>query len=352
MEKYLNFDFVANQKILKQIGTIEYFNGRWISVEKEEDQPLTELCYLATVESIGSSTRIEGVAMTNKEIDDLLKNLKIQKFSNRDEQDVAGYYETLDIVLDNYDVMPLSESTIKQLHSLLLKYSTKDKKHKGAYKTHPNKVVATYPTGEQRTIFNTTSPLLTPIQMEQAVKWTNASLKKKEIHPIISVATFIYEFLSIHPFSDGNGRLSRLLTTYLLLRCGYYYVQYVSFENQIEKHKKKYYASLRTAQENRGTKEENIQEWVLFFLDCMVTMTEVLEKKYQQLKDIDIYLNQRQQNILKLVKQAKQVKLADLIIKFNTVSESTLKKDLQILVTQKKLDKKGKLKGTTYFLHV
>jgi Fic family protein len=352
MEKYLQFDFKSTQQILQKIAAIESYNGTWTNIEVGEEKSLKELRFLATVESIGASTRIEGAQMSNEEIEKLLDGLTTKSFKSRDQQEVKGYYETLDEIVDSYDNINLTEKNIKHLHKLLLKYSSKDKKHKGEYKKHSNKVVASYPDCTQRVVFETTSPMLAPIEMEKSIKWTNDAIKKNEIHPIISIATFIYEFLSIHPFSDGNGRLSRLLTTLLLLRSGYYYIQYVSFEKQIEIKKNEYYASLKTAQADRGTKDENITKWVLFFLTCMEKMTIALDKKYNQLKNLGVYHNVRQQKIMQFAKQKGQVKLADLIIKFKEVSDSTLKKDLKHLVTEKMLDKKGKLKGTTYFVSV
>jgi Fic family protein len=350
MEKYLQFDFKTSQLILKKIAAIESYNGTWTNIEVEEDKSLNELRFLATIESIGSSTRIEGAIMSDEEIQTLLGGIKKKSFKNRDVEEVSGYFETLENIVTSYDEITLTENNIKHLHKSLLNQSTKDSKHKGDYKKHSNKVVATYADGTQKVVFETTSPLLTPIEMEKCIKWVNAAIKKNEIHPIICIATFIYEILSIHPFSDGNGRLSRLLTTLLLLRSGYYYVQYVSFEKQIELKKNEYYAALKVAQQARGTKEENISKWILFFLTCMEKMTIALDKKYNQLKSLGTYYNVRQQKILQFTKQKRQIKLADLIIKFKEFSASTLKKDLQYLVSEKMLEKKGQLKGTIYFL--
>lgn len=167
MDKKLQFGFKEMQQIVKQIGFIDSFKGQWTAIEQKENRYLKELRYMATIESIGSSTRIEGATLTDKEVEKLLKSVKVSKFKSRDEQEVVGYYEALDIILDNYDSIKLSESYIKQLHGILLKHSGKDTRHRGQYKNLSNQVVANYPGGKQVTIFKTTEPIF-PVR-----KWRN-----------------------------------------------------------------------------------------------------------------------------------------------------------------------------------
>jgi len=241
MDKYvqkLNFDFLTNQRVMRLIAAIDEYRGRWNVVEKRENRYLKELRRIATIESIGSSTRIEGATITDEEVQRLLKDVKITKLETRDEQEVIGYYEVLELIFDNFSAIKLSENYIKQLHQILLKHSDKDERHRGGYKNLPNTVVATYPTGEQKTIFATTEPALVASEMFELIEWANMQWDEKTIHPLIVLAIFVYEFLSIHPFQDGNGRLSRLLTTLVLLQQGYAFIQYISFENHIEQHKK------------------------------------------------------------------------------------------------------------------
>ena len=231
MDKYiqkLNFDFLTNQRVMQLIAAIDEYRGKWNVIEKRENHYLKELRKIATIESIGSSTRIEGATMTDEEVKQLLKDIKITRFKTRDEQEVIGYYKVLELILDNFSEIKLTENYIKQLHQLLLKYSHKDERHRGSYKNLPNKVVATYPTGEQKIIFATTEPALVESEMIELVEWTNLQWNEKAIHPLIVLAVFVYEFLSIHPFQDGNGRLSRLLTTLFLLQQGYEFMQYIS----------------------------------------------------------------------------------------------------------------------------
>ena len=214
MDKKLRFDFSTTQKIINKIGFIDSFKGKWLAIEKEENRYLKALRKIATIQSIGSSTRIEGVTLSNEEVETLLANIKINKFESRDEQEVFGYYDVLEIILESYATIELKESNIFNLHNLLLKYSGKDQTHKGKYKQLSNKVVATYPGGEQRVIFNTTEPYLVKKEMDDLITWADNQFQENEIHPLIIIGAFIYEFLSIHPFQDGNGRLSRLLTAY------------------------------------------------------------------------------------------------------------------------------------------
>ncbi len=218
MDKFqnkINFDFKTNQQILKLISYIDSFKGKWNIVEQKENIYLKELRKIATIESIGSSTRIEGAQLTNKEIKKLLDNIEITKLKTRDQQEVVGYYDVLEIIYESFADILISKNYIQQLHQRLLKYSTKDDRHRGNYKNLSNKVVANYPDGTQKMIFNTTEPHLVENEMTDLIDWTNQQLKLDEIHPLVIIGLFIYEFLSIHPFQDGNGRLSRLLTNLL-----------------------------------------------------------------------------------------------------------------------------------------
>ena len=354
MDKFiqkLNFDFVTNQRVLQLIGHIDGFKGKWNIAEKQENRYLKELRKIATIESIGSSTRIEGATLTDQEVQELLQDIKITKLKSRDEQEVIGYYEVLELTYENYADIKLTESYIKQLHQLLLKYSHKDERHRGGYKHLSNKVVATYPTGEQRTIFATTEPALVAGEMQELVEWTNENLEQKNIHPLIVIGSFIYDFLSIHPFQDGNGRLSRLLTTLCLLQNDYSFIQYISFESHIEQNKKTYYEVLMNGQKNRGTTKERIDLWLIFFLESLKTLTEKLEQKYDIFKSKGGYLNDRQTLIKDFVTNNQPVKVSDVAKQFPEIGLSTLKKDLQYLRKEQVLTMIGKGKGSIYILN-
>ena len=351
MDKFINkinFKFSTNQQILKLIGHIDGFKGKWNIAEKQENIYLKELRKIATIESIGSSTRIEGATLSDKEVQELLNDIKITKLKSRDEQEVVGYYEVLELIYENYKDIPLTESYVKQFHQLLLKYSNKDKRHRGGYKHLPNKVVANYPNGEQRVIFATTEPALVAGEMTELIEWTNQQLKEETIHPLIIIGSFIYDFLSIHPFQDGNGRLSRLLTTLCLLQNDYLFIQYISFENHIEQNKKEYYEALMTGQKNRGTKAELIDTWLIFFLNSLSILTQKLEQKYDVYKNKGGYLNERQKLIKKHIEKFQPIKVSDLATKFPEIQLSTLKKDLQYLKQEQEIKMIGIGKGSIY----
>jgi Fic family protein len=352
MDKFqtkIDFDFKINQSILKSISYIDSFKGRWNILEKQENVYLRELRKIATIESIGSSTRIEGARMTDAEVQELLDNLKITRLQNRDQQEVVGYYDTIELIYENYPDIQLTENYILQLHQQLLKYSDKDQRHRGRYKNLPNKVVANYPDGTKKVIFNTTEPHLVESEMTELIEWTNKQLKLKELHPMIIIGSFVYEFLSIHPFQDGNGRLSRLLTNLLLLRLDYQFIQYISFENIFEQKKKAYYEALVSGQKNRNTKKEKIDKWLLFFLASIEALITRLEQKYVVFKRMG-YLNDRQKLIKAFIEKNQPVKLGDLVKGLTKISINTIKKDLQYLKKEQIIDSIGKNKGTIYVL--
>lgn len=354
MDKYLNklnFDFKTNQRIIKLISEIDLYKGKWNSIEKQENIYLKELRKIATIESIGSSTRIEGATLTDQEIKDLLNDIKITKLKTRDEQEVVGYYDTLEIIFESYSEITLSENYIKQLHQNLLKHSDKDVRHRGSYKSLSNKVVANYPGGVQKVIFNTTDVHLVDSEMRSIIDWTNEQFDIQEIHPLVIVSNFIYEFLSIHPFQDGNGRLSRLLTTLLLLHHDYMFIQYVSFENLIEKTKKEYYQALMEGQKDRNTEKENISQWILYFLDKFKLLTQKLDAKYDVYKSKGGYLNERQKEIRTFIADNQPLKISDISAQFSEHNINTLKKDLQYMKRENILSTIGQGKGTVYIIN-
>jgi Fic family protein len=360
MDKYLNklnFDFLTNQKILNLIAKIDTYKGKWNIIERQENIYLKELRKIATIESIGSSTRIEGGTLTDKEIEELLSNVKITELKTRDEQEVIGYYDTLELIFENFDNIRLTENYIKQLHQNLLRHSDKDTRHRGQYKSLSNKVVANYPGGIQKVIFDTTDVHLVESEMNYLINWTNEQFDKKVIHPLIVISHFVYEFLSIHPFQDGNGRLSRLLTTLLLLQNEYLFIQYVSFENLIEKSKKEYYQALMEGQKNRNPSKaghdkenENISKWTLFFLDKLNKLTQKLDAKYDVFKSKGGYLNERQKKLKKYLKKNQPLKISDFANAFSEININTLKKDLQYMKREKVIKSIGQGKGTVYVI--
>lgn len=258
---------VITHDFLNLIAELDEFKGKWEAFKNTAPETLHQLRHIAAIESIGSSTRIEGAVLTDAEVETLLSNLAIQPFTTRDAQEVAGYAEAMELVLQNHDAIRLTENHIKQLHQILLKHSTKNTRHRGQYKKHPNHVAAFDSSGKQiGIVFETVSPFDTPLEMEELVKWTNKTLEEDAMHPLLVTAVFVVVFLAIHPFQDGNGRLSRILTTLLLLRAGYHYVPYSSLERVVEENKDFYYQALRRTQVSLKKPKQNWDPWLGFFL--------------------------------------------------------------------------------------
>ncbi|MEK7603387.1 MAG: Fic family protein, partial [Patescibacteria group bacterium] len=195
------------QAIFINIAKIDELKGRWVGGANLSPQLLDRLKRSALVTSTGASTRIEGSKLSDIEVDKLMRGLTIQKLLDRDEQEVRGYYELLQLVFDNYTGIPLSESSILSFHSQLLKYSSKDERHMGRYKNLENKVEMIDQSGKALgVLFDTTSAYLTPKAMRELIEWFNRDYRHStNHHPLIHMANFIVEFLKIHPFQDGNG---------------------------------------------------------------------------------------------------------------------------------------------------
>lgn len=292
--------------VLSKIAKIDEFKGWWKGTSTLNPQALGRLKRSIVVTSTGASTRIEGSHLTDKEVEKLLKGLRVSRLKDRDSQEVAGYAEVLQTVFDSYKDIPFTEGMILQFHSQLLKYSAKDKQQRGKYKSTPNKVVAFDRSGGQNVLFNTTAPYLTPLEMRELIEWTQGQLKDGEFHPILVIANFIVEFLAIHPFHDGNGRLSRILTNLLLARAGYTYMPYASLEKIIEDHKTEYYVALRTAQKDGKSPKAEMARWVHFFIDVMVRQIEVLNS-FLQSAPTDALLSPNQQRALELFERIDEI---------------------------------------------
>ncbi len=333
-----------NWKLVNLISEIDRFDASWQAVERREGQSLKELKYIATVRSVGASTRIEGSKMSDEEVDVLLKNMDITKLVERDQQEVIGYFEVLDLIDENYEDIPVSENALKNLHNQLLEYSDKDEWHKGDYKQHANAVEAHLPDGTNQVIFQTTPPgFPTEDAMQEMVVWYASDL---DAHALLKCALFCYEFVSIHPFQDGNGRLSRLLATLLLRKNGYQWIRYVSFEHEIESQKTEYYRVLRACQSQRPG--EDITEWVIFFLSCLRNIQEALMIKlgtYGATQKI----SSREKQLLYIIESNPGIKTGEISKKLN-ISNSTVKRMLDNLINAKLIERQGVGPGSYYTL--
>jgi Fic family protein len=257
-------------QMLSLIAEIDEFKGAWRALGTLAPDRLSALRRVATIESIGSSTRIEGSKLSDSDVARLLSNIEVRHFATRDEQEAAGYAEVMETVFASFEAIAPTENHIKQLHRDLLVHSSKDARHRGAYKTNTNHVSAFDAEGKEiGVVFETATPFDTPRLMAELVAWLNDTLDQKQLHPLLAIAIFIVIFLEIHPFDDGNGRLSRVLTTLLLLRSGYTYVPYSSLESVIEASKEGYYLGLRRTQRTIRSDAPASEPWIVYFLQSL-----------------------------------------------------------------------------------
>ena len=342
--KIFSFLLEIDWKIINALSKTDRFDASWTAVEKREGKSLKHLKAIATVRSIGASTRIEGAALNDNEVAVLIKNLDVLKLEERDAQEVAGYFTALDTISESYKEIEITENNIKALHNTLLKYAVKDEWHRGNYKQFSNEVEARTPAGKKQTIFKTTEPgLATEKAMQSLIDWFNAD---KETHTLIKCALFCYDFISIHPFQDGNGRMSRLLATLLLLRHGYKWIEYISFEHEIENRKSEYYNVLMECQQQRPG--ENVYPWVIFFLDCLNNIQDQLINKLTTAVN-ETQLSPRDKSIYVFIEHNPGSRSGTIAEKLG-IPLPTVKRMLADMVAKKIIIKHGSGAGTNYSL--
>lgn len=336
-------------KIYGLISQIEELKGRWKAGVNLSPQILGRLKKSVIVTSAGASTRIEGAKLSDEEVEKLLKGLKIQKLKTRDQQEVAGYAELLTNVFDSYNQLKLSESSIKHFHKELLKYSQKDSRHRGNYKFGSNRVEAKDADGNIIGIlFDPTSPHLVGKEMHELVDWTLSALDEKEIHPLIIIGNFTFEFLSIHPFQDGNGRASRILANFLLLKNGYEYMPYVSHEKLVEDNKNDYYISLNKSQKTWKTKNEDISLWLIFFLTILLEQTKRAVNLLSS-ESIEHLLSEKQLTVWNYIQKHKKVTPRELQKQLK-IPAPTILQILNKLLRIKKIERAGEGRAVRYTL--
>ena len=337
-------------ELLSLISEIDEFKGAWRALGTLAPERLKALRRVATIESIGSSTRIEGSKLTDREVERLLANLEIRKFTTRDEQEVAGYAEVMETIFQSWADVPITENHLKQLHRDLLRHSEKDERHRGEYKTLRNDVGAFDAEGNMiGVVFETATPFDTPRRMTELVDWLKDAREIGRLHPLLIVAVFIVVFLEIHPFQDGNGRLSRILTTLLLLQAGYAYVPYSSLESVIENSKENYYLALRQTQSTIRTKSPDWQPWLAFFMRALQQQKRRLAGKVEREKIVMATLPELAIKIIDHARQHGRVTIGDMI-RITGVSRNTLKEHFKRLIEQGHLVRHGAGKGTWYAL--
>ncbi|MFN7972384.1 MAG: DUF977 family protein [Acidobacteriota bacterium] len=333
--------------IVRLVGEIDEFKGGWQAVNRIAPERLATLRKVATIESVASSTRIEGVTLTNEEVQDLLSGVEVRSFRSRDEQEVLGYADAMELVFSSWREIGLTENHVKQLHGVLLKHSDRDERHRGEYKKLPNRVEKFDAHGRSLgVVFQTAEPADTPRLMKALVDATRHHLEHHEHHPLLVIAVFTVRLLAIHPFQDGNGRLSRILTTLLLLRAGYAYVPFSSLERVIEENKQGYYKALRSAQSTLDKGEEHLGDWVLYFLRSLTLQKDWLRSRLDRERLLET-LPELSERILALARERGRVTMAD-ITKVIGANRNTAKSHLRRLVERGLLTRRGERRGAFY----
>ena len=337
-------------EMLGLVAGIDEFKGAWRALGTLAPDRLSALLRVATIESIGSSTRIEGSKLSDRDVERLLLNLQIHKFSTRDEQEVAGYAKVMEMVFTSWQDITLTENHIRQLHRDILVHSEKDGWHRGNYKTSTNSVVAFDENGTQLgVVFETATPFDTPRLMAELLTWFVAEREAGRIHPLLLIGVWVVVFLEIHPFQDGNGRLSRVLTTLLLLQSGYAYVPYSSLESVVEQSKEAYYLALRQTQGTIRSESPNWQPWLMFFLRSLAEQVRRLSRKIEREKLVLALLPELSLQIVEFAREHGRVTMAD-AIRLTGSNRNTLKQHLRTLVERGSLARQGGGRGVWYQL--
>ena len=333
--------------IWSKIAQIDELKGQWVGGARLSPQVLGGLKKSVLITSTGASTRIEGARLSDSDVEKLMQGLVLQKFSNRDKQEVKGYYDLLKNTFESWQSLRLSESLIKHFHEELLKYTEKDILHRGEYKKKENKVMMVDPAGQPvGSLFETTPAYLTPKEMQELVEWARDAVKEKKIHPLLLVGNFVVEFLNIHPFEDGNGRLSRVLTNLLLLQTGYLFMPYVSHESLIEDHKVAYYNALRKSQKTFKSKREDVTFWLTFFLEMIYQQAQKAVEILSQEK-LETILSQKQLLVWQLFQDVAEVS-AGVICQKTKIARPTVNQVLTKLLSLGKIEKIGLGRSTRY----
>ena len=341
---------IITPELLGLISEIDEFKGAWRALGVLAPERLSALRRVATIESIGSSTRIEGSRLSDREVERLLARLEIKTFETRDEQEVAGYAGVMETVFEAWPDITLTENHIRQLHRDLLIHSQKDGWHRGGYKTTANHVAAFDEHGVQvGIVFETASPFDTPRRMIELIDWMDQAREARVLHPLLIVAIFVVVFLEIHPFQDGNGRLSRVLTTLLLLQAGYAYVPFSSLESVIEQSKEGYYLALRQTQGTIRQAEPDWQPWLRFFLTALQHQMRRLALKVERERLVLAQIPELGLRIIEHVREHGRATMAQ-VVKLTGANRNTLKLQLRGLVDAGHLARRGVGRGTWYSL--
>ncbi len=351
LSKRLKLNTTIIEEVYELLSKIDAVKNSWAITGKLLPQTIERLTHSVIVTSTGASNRIEGNLLTDDQVEALYKNLRIKKFKTRDEQEVAGYLEMLEFSFEHFKEVNITENTILQIHRDMLKYSGDDERHRGQYKFGSNRVEARDQSGNVvGVIFDPTPPHLVQKEMLELIEWYSWAGSENFKHPLILIANFIFEYLAIHPFQDGNGRTSRILTNIMLLQNGYDFTPFVSHEKIIEENKADYYLALNKTQKTWKTDNEDLAHWLLFFLKTIEKQShkalEIMEGE-----NIDYLLSEKQ---LKILEWGRGTTLTEFsrkdVIDALGIPPRTVEESIKRLVEFKKLKKLGQGRATRYKL--
>ncbi|MBQ4570902.1 MAG: Fic family protein [Bacilli bacterium] len=344
--RVFNYSVIKEEKwdseILSLIAAIYKEAGKQEMYLKQRPEQLEKLVEIAKIQSTEASNAIEGIVTTNTRIKQLVTEKTTPK--NRNEQEIAGYRDVLNIIHESFDAIPITKNYILQLHKIL--YSHMNNPIAGKTKTVQNYISATYPDGHVETLFTPLSPTDTPIALENICNEYNRVIGNMEVEPLIAIPTFIHDFLCIHPFNDGNGRMSRLLTTLLLYRCGFYVGKYISLEAKIAKNKDLYYASLNDSQHNWHNGNDNKVPFIKYILGTILSAYKDFEERFK--------LIETKKSALETVREATYIKIGkfkkqDIKELCPALSISSIEGSLRKLVELEEIARIGKGKNISYY---
>lgn len=340
-----NYSKLREQKwdsnVVGLIAAIYKYAGKQELYLKQRPDELEKLVEIAKIQSTEASNAIEGIITTNTRIKQLVEEKTTPK--NRDEEEIAGYRDVLNIIHESFDVIPISKNYILQLHKIL--YSHMNNPIAGRTKSVQNYISATYPDGHTEILFTPLAPYETPEALEKICAEYNKVIGNFEVEPLIAIPVFIHDFLCIHPFNDGNGRMSRLLTTLLLYRSGFYVGRYISLEAKIAKNKDLYYGALRKAQDGWHEEKEDAVPFIKYLLGTILAAYKDFEERFELIEEklpaLEMVRKATQHKIGKFTKQ-------DIRELCPSLSVSSIESSLRTLVKDGDLMKGGSGKNTFY----
>lgn len=331
-----------DSEILGYIAAIYKEAGKQELYLKQKPDELERLVEIAKIQSTEASNAIEGIVTTNTRIKQLVEEKTAPR--NRDEQEIAGYRDVLSLIHDNFDAIPISKNYILQMHKMM--YSHMNNPFAGQTKNVPNFISATYPDGHTEILFTPLSPFETPEALDKICEEYNRVIGNLEVEPLIAIPIFIHDFLCIHPFNDGNGRMSRLLTTLLLYRSGFYVGKYISLEAKIAKNKDLYYNALNDSQHGWHEGAEDSVPFIKYILSTILAAYRDFEDRFniieEKLPAVEIVRKATMNKIGRFTKQ-------DIRELCPSLSLSSVEGSLRKLVAEGELKREGTGKSTCYY---